>query len=305
MSDDRLLIFPGASPRGSHRLGVADRCLQLYAWTFPEEILYMRHEVGLPLRTKDTKARTAEEVIAELRAYTDAQPDGSDATEIGSLFHLAAAQRYERMRLKSLGQDPEIMYPPLEAVELIAPAKGWSRHLPRVRRTWKLYELEYATERMHVVAVEQLADYTLRGKYRITGRFDLVLEDSNGLIWIWDHKTTAHFKSFLVQAYAVSLQFQTYHWLGRQMYGDRFAGMRLNFVQHGDSPDEVRFERRTAPTYPDRQRLYEDTVEHREETVRQLALKRDIDEWPRANNRGACFAYGRKCPFFDRCNYGV
>jgi len=171
--------------------------------------------------------------------------------------------------------------------------------------TMRAYEEHYATEFFEVVDVEQLAETRIKGKYLLTGRWDLVVRDRQGRVWIWDHKSTARFGSGLIDKYSLSLQFQVYAHMGREKYGDQFGGMRINFIQYGENESQMKFVRSATTPMPHRQRTLPDTVEFWEMVIASLRDGRDVDQWPRANNRGACYAFGQPCPFMERCNWGA
>ena len=155
------ILNPGPSPRGWHRLQLAAECLQKYAWAY-------KGTTG----KVDMKSRPA---LAR-----------------GSLFHLAMAQHYARMRNRqnpSLGT-PDDWCEPEEAVELMAKVEGVESHIQAVLDTYQAYQRHFSDDewRIKVLAVEELAQTTIGGKYLLTGRLDLAVEDAVGQVHVWDHK---------------------------------------------------------------------------------------------------------------------
>ncbi|MCK5650632.1 MAG: PD-(D/E)XK nuclease family protein, partial [Gemmatimonadetes bacterium] len=157
-NDDRLLIFTGPSPRGWHRLQLFLECPQRYAWNY----------------------------LAGLKGINEDAPP----LVKGSLVHLGLAQHYAQLREKQQGRDPKLYFDPIEAIDIMVEAKPhWKDHGDLAKRVMDSYLMKWRNERFKVVAVEELLEAQIEG-YRFTGRMDLVVEDSEGKIWIIDHKTT-------------------------------------------------------------------------------------------------------------------
>jgi len=277
--DDKKIIYTGPSPRGWHRLQQAAECLQKYAWKY------------------ESPAKEGE-------------PDAlkkSPALVKGSLIHLALAQHYAIMRARQTeGDDPNSWCSPHEAVELIAKLEDNTEYIDPVLQTFDAYARCYngkiEEQSMKILAVEELFDSRIAGKYRLTGRADLIYEDLAGRVYVVDHKTTSRLTSKHKQYYGVSGQLIGYAHMAREVYGDRFAGMVLNLIQHGDSP---KFERLTLPRSPFLEQNFEQTVVDLEESIERLQQEgRPHDQWPKAMNELTCFHRYGACEFMDQCRFG-
>lgn len=286
MGGDEKIIYTGPSPRGWHRLQQAAECLQKYAWTYEA-----------PKKEGDGIK--------------------SPALAKGSLIHLALAQHYARMRaaqkspvkqLGSLDDDtPESWCDPEEAVALIAQMEGVSAYAETAIQAYRAYCRAYPAQDeeqiMKIVAVEELMSTKIAGKYLLTGRLDLAYEDLGGRIWVMDHKTTARLTAKHKQFYGISGQLLGYAHMAREMYGDRFAGLKVNLIQHGDNP---KFERITLPRSPNLEAKFERIVVDIEESIERMqASGRDYDDWPKSINELTCYHRYGACHFIDQCRHGV
>jgi len=286
MGGDEKIIYTGPSSRGWHRLQQAAECLQKYAWAYEA-----------PKRKGDGLK--------------------SPALAKGSLIHLALAQHYARMRaaqknpVKQLGalddDTPESWCEPEEAVRLIAKLEGISDQIADIAiqsyRDYVLahpYEVEF--QEMRIVEVEDLMSVKIAGKYLLTGRLDLVYEDLGGRIWVMDHKTTGRLTARHKQFYAVSGQLLGYAHMAREKYGDRMAGLKVNLIQHGDTP---KFERITLSRSPNLETRFESIVVDIEESIERMqAAGRDFDDWPKGVNELTCYHRYGACEFIDLCRHG-
>lgn len=280
------IIFTGPSPRGWHRLQLAAECLQKYAW---------RYE--------------APGATGKL--------DPSPALAKGTLIHLALAQHYARMRaglrpdqqdlqeLSGIQDREEDWCAPEEAVDLISQLEGIEKYAQASVDTYRAYAQHYHDDhhKWKVVAVEELMSGHIAGKYLLTGRADLVVEDMAGRIFVIDHKTTARLTSRHKEFYAVSGQLLGYSHLARLRWGERFSGFIVNLIQHGDNP---KFERITLPRSPNMEARFEQTVVDIEESIERMqASGRDYDNWPKAMNEMTCYGRYGACDFINQCRWGV
>jgi hypothetical protein len=280
------ILYCGPSPRGWHRLQQAAECLQKYAWTYEAP-----KQEGGGLK--------------------------SPALAKGSLIHLALAQHYAKMRaaqknpVKQLGDldddSPESWCDPEEAVQLIAKLEGTEEHVDTVLQTYRTYCRAYPFEdevqSMRILDVEGLMSTKIAGKYLLTGRLDLSYEDLGGRVFVMDHKSTSKLTSAHKQYYSVSGQLLGYSHMAREKYGDRFAGLKVNLIQHGDNP---RFERITLPRSPNLESKFERIVVDIEESIERMqASGRDFDDWPKAINELTCVHRYGACSFIDQCRHGV
>jgi hypothetical protein len=273
-----LILRTGASPRGWHRLQLAAECLQKFAWAY-------RGDTGkVDLKSRPALAR-------------------------GSLLHLALAQHYSRMRCRQNGTPENEWCEPEEAVQLIARLEGIEAHVDIVLRTFRAYLDHYSNDewKLQIVHVEELMSTTIGGKYLLTGRIDLGYSDLSGRIYICDHKTsgrvTAQHKSY----YSVSGQLLGYSRMGREKYGDRYAGMVINLIQLVAKPgDTPKFERIELPRSPNLEARFDRTVADIEESIERMDVSgRAQDDWPKAMNEMSCYGRYGACEYIDQCRHGA
>jgi hypothetical protein len=271
MTDDRLLVFTGPSPRGWHRLQLFLECPQRYAWNY----------------------------VAGIKGINENAPP----LVKGSLVHLGLAQHYSRMRETQQGGDPDRFYGPAEAIDLMAEVRGgaWAEHAALAKAVTEAYLVRWRNERFKIVAVEELLEAQIEG-YRFTGRMDLVVEDSAGKIWIIDHKTTGRLQAKQRKFYSMSGQILGYQTLGRHHFGDRFGGMRLNMLQHGG---EFKFERFDVEAAPKLLAKWPSAVKDAEEGIQKLLDEgRPEDQWPIAPSELVCFHRYGPCNYVEQCKWG-
>jgi hypothetical protein len=271
---DARIIYTGPSPRGWHRLQQAAECLQKFAWQYEA-----------PKREADTKKT-------------------SPALAKGSLIHLALAQHYARIRARQRGLDPEEWCEPKEAVELISKLEKTDAFAQVSIDAYEAYRLHYPhdEQEMEILDIEELASTKIDGRYLLTGRLDLVYRDLGGRVWAMDHKTTAYLKSSHKQFYTVSGQLLGYSHMAREKYGEEYAGMKLNLVQHG----KPKFNRLTLPRSPNLESKFPRIVVDIEEAIERVqASGRDFDDWPKAINELTCYHRYGACKFIDQCRHGA
>jgi len=231
----------------------------------------------------------------------------SQALVRGSLIHLALAQHYAKMRASQEGSPVEAWCDPEEAVQLIAKLEKVEEHaqyaIEAYRAYCRVYPFEDEKQSKRIIGVEDLLHTTIAGKYLFTGRMDLVYEDLGGRVFAEDHKTTGRLTSAHKEYYSISGQLLGYSHLAREKYGERYAGMKVNLIQHGDSP---KFERLTLPRSPNLESKFERIVVDIEESIERMqATGRDYDDWPKAVNEMTCFGRYGACAYIDQCRFGI
>lgn len=276
---EEKIIYTGPSPRGWHRLQQAAECLQKYAWAYEAP----KNEEGVGVK--------------------------SQALAKGSLIHLSLAQHYARMRAAQCENGSDVVdqwCAPEEAVHLISKLEKIDQYAAGAIDTYRAYQRYYDFEAerqtMKVISVEELLSATIGGKYLFTGRMDLVYEDLGGRVWVCDHKTSARLTAAHTQYYSISGQLIGYGYLARKKYGERYAGIKINLIQHGDSP---KFERITLPRSPNLESKFERIVMDIEESIERMqASGREYDNWPKAINEMTCHGRYGACAFIDQCRNG-
>lgn len=274
MSDDRKIIYTGPSPRGWHRLQLATECLQKYAWNYG---------TGNPNGGKRLKIDAKRPALA-----------------IGTLVHLALAQHYAAMR-----DGPEGNWEtPHRAVELISRLEGIEQYADVALLAFEAHNLRYAwvdKEQWKVLAVEELLSTQIAGRYLLTGRSDLVVEDPGGRVFVVDHKTTGRIQKSHKEFYTVSGQLLGYSHMAREKYGERFAGLIVNLIQR----DGEKFERFTIPRSPHLEARFEQSVVDIEQSIERMqATGRAQDDWPKAMSELVCYHRYGACDFIDKCRWG-
>ena len=264
------LLETGPSPRGWHRLQTMLECPQKYAYTY--EVEGGREKTSSPALIK------------------------------GSLVHLALAHHYMRLKNKQNGKDPDEWLEPKKAVEVMALKEGadWEEHVTTVQDCYDAYIAYWIRDAFKILEVEELA-YAKIGDNLLTGRFDLVFEDSRGGVWICDHKTTTRLHANQQKFYSMSGQLTGYAYMGKQIFGERFKGMLLNQIQH-KSP--CKFKRIELPPAPNIMRRFPSIVTHAEELIQSYKERYDPKEYPMAANELTCFTRYGACPFLERCKWG-
>ncbi len=151
----KILINAGPSPRGVHRLEQVLICPQLYAY---------KHRLGKDMGSKDALVK-------------------------GSLVHVGLAHYYAQLRAVQRKEDPAAYHDPMDAIELAAAEFGVTGTAWKALASQAVsgYMTQYMMEKFTIIGVEDLVE-TMIGPYRLTARWDLVTQDSQGKFWIYDHK---------------------------------------------------------------------------------------------------------------------
>jgi len=264
------LLETGPSPRGWHRIQTMLECPQKYAYTY---------------ETEGGREKTVSPALIK-----------------GSLMHLALAHHYMRQKNREQGEDPDEWLPPKQAVEMLSIKEGgvWEEHIDTVNNCYDEYTAYWVHDSFRVLAVEQLA-YVKIGEYALTGRFDLVMEDSRGGVWVVDHKTTSRLHANQRKFYAISGQLKGYAYMARQHYGARFKGVLLNQIQH---KTPCKFARIELPPAPNLMKKFPQIITDAEERISYLQKSRKPDNYPLAANELTCFTRYGACKFLDRCQWG-
>lgn len=276
MIADKILIDTGPSPRGWSRLESFLRCPQLFAW---------KNRAG----SRGLGAATRTPLVR------------------GSLGHVALAHLYTAMKLQQEGKRDEVAryYTPRDAIHVAAHKWGGEalELAPLIEGAVEGYCDRWASDRtLRIREVEEVHE-TIFGGYRYTARFDLVVEDSAGRIWIYDHKFVSKLESKTVLRYTLSGQFLGQAHLGAKAYGARFGGIRLNFVSV-EKPHK--YERASPDPAPHLLARFPEIVVDAERGIEALDKEnRPFDAWPAVASEQVCVtAYGL-CDGFDLCRWGA
>jgi hypothetical protein len=293
-----ILLDPGPSRRGWHRLQTFLECPQKYAWE------YLRPSGGEKPVPKD------------------------GPLVIGSLTHVGIAHHYARLRETQHGRDSNIYHEPSTAIALLAEKNGW--HQQDVEHVQDLV-IDYIAhwsgrEQWRVLYVEEVfeARYPfvkgpIRRKVRdergvwtgewreeedalLTARVDLAIEMA-GKVYFVDHKTTGRIDVKHPKFYTMSGQLINYRWLGTMAFGEKFGGVLLNMVQ---TQGGRKFQRPPLEPAPALFNKFPQTIEDAERRIAQLEDEdRAVSAWPAATNELTCFHRYGACSHLERCKWGL
>lgn len=273
----KILIDTGPSERGWHRLETFAHCPQLFAY---------RYAIGLEIPS-----------IPLVR---------------GTLGHVALAHYYARLMAQQQKRDPNIYFDPLEAVDEkikrihasgpAASAKIADEVRDSVRTAVTAYMANYAMESMKVFAVEAVARMHFQG-HLLTQRFDLVTVDRGGKFWIYDHKFVGSIQAKSTKRYTLSGQFLEMVWQGRNAFGDKFGGCRVNLI--GCEGAEPTFHRETPPPAPQALSMFPQAVVDIETGIARLQAEgRDPWNYPKVLSEIGCVTPYGQCPATELCRWG-
>lgn len=271
----KILLNTGPSPRGAHRLEAALTCPQLYAY---------HYILGLDLGDRTPLVR-------------------------GSLGHVGLAHFYSRLRAEQQHTDPEVFYTPHEAIDLVAPTFGTLglELAPLVHRALDKYLANYAVERLHVEAVETIRetyfpasfDTQWGRRHWVTARWDLVTKDPAGRYWIYDHKFVGKVEARTIARYTNSIQFLLLQHMGREAYGEKFGGVRMNLVGVSDGVAK----RASPEPAPHLLGCLGEQVDDAEAVVARLT-GRDPWHWTKATSEKVCMTPYGACDGAASCQWG-
>jgi hypothetical protein len=279
----RKINITSASPRGWHRLQLATECLQKYAFSY-------------------------EETVSEEGHKQKQEPTKSAGLIRGSLMHLALAQHYSIMRTLQEGGERDEWSEPETAVTLIAQRDGWTKYLDEVLTTYrdycKVYPFEREIKTHRIVAVEDLYQTMIGGKYLLTGRLDLAYENQAGQIIVCDHKTSGRITKAHESYYSTHGQLFGYLHLAKKHFGeDKVAGFKVNLIEVSHTPKFNRMDLNRAPLI---ESTFEQIVIDIEERIEHMkAQNRPLEEWPKSINELTCYSRYGACTFRDRCKFGM
>lgn len=261
----KLLIDSGPSERGFHRLESFLRCPTQYWW---------RHVKGQRLPAGDPLVR-------------------------GTIGHVWLAHFYAHQAAAARKADASGIYTPEEAASIVAERYGaqGARLLAIVLPLMARYQARYPKERCEVVGIEKALETSFEG-YRYTARADLVVKDTKGKIWIWDHKIVGRVEDKVFRRYAISGQFHGLQHLGVRTYGPLFGGLVLNVIAV-----DGRMERRSPEPAPWLYARWPKIVADTERQIERLA-DLPVTSWPAAASETVCVTPYGLCDHFEACRWG-
>jgi hypothetical protein len=265
------ILDPGPSPRGWHRLQSMLECPQKYAW---------QYELGVSTFNEESPALIK-----------------------GTMMHLALAQYYARKKNARLGLPIDEYMEAKEALHAKAKVEvGWTEHLDQICDCYDQYLDFWGQEDWTVEEVEKLG-FCKIGNHLFTGRFDLIIKDKSGTVYVMDHKTTSRIQANQAQYYGISGQLIGYAYMAQAIYGSSFGGVILNQIQH---TGKMKFKRINLPPAPNLIAEFPQIVMDTEKRISEIQKEdRDPTKWPKAINELTCYSRYGACPFIDQCKWGT
>ncbi len=326
----KLLIDPGPSEAGWHRIQSVMKCPTLYQLS------------------RTTPWPSTEPLVK------------------GSLVHVGLAHLYKQKQLRDKGKNWGKYYDPHEAIAVAAlnghaesDSDLWMELAPVAQRTlreyveywaaggdldrhWKVLSVEREL-RCHVTDVEQWQlgdDLALRepgdppsrlwsgvektaydamnqvaareaggslfkpARYLYTQRADLIVQHrKTGKVFIVDHKTASRPIPNVMRRHGMTGQFLGYRMFGSLHYKDSFGGVVVNAIRILDEDTVLKkpqFKRPILERVIDSHTKLKTTIIHAERLIREYS---GADTWPHALHEAACWEYGG-CPMHGVCQYG-
>lgn len=222
----------------------------------------------------------------------------------GSILHVGLAHHYQRLK-EGAGEGEAKAMPPHAAMAVAAEEYGETgpQILPTVAACFDAYVARYGAERFEIVDVEKKFE-TSFGAAPYTARVDLVVKDSGGRTWFYDHKGVFRIEGKSVKRYTLSLQILGLAYLGHLHYGAEFGGVRLNYLGF-ETPFE--FDRRSPDPAPWAVSRFPSGVEQlwlRMQKMRER-LGTDAEKYPPHFSEQICMGPYGPCEYFDRCCWGT
>jgi hypothetical protein len=159
------------------------------------------------------------------------------------------------------------------------------------------YALQYASEYMQPVAIEESLEVPLPNGQYFTGRVDLVVKTMQGQNYIMDHKFTGWSLNSFAKTVQNSDQATAYLMLWNETHPElQLSGVIFNIIR--EYKGNVNFLRPiVTKTKGDLEEFKLDLMDTQNDIV-----KRVLDpeaRWPKHTE--SCFLYNRPCPFLDLC----
>ena len=322
----KLLIDPGPSEAGWHRIQSVMKCPTLYQlsrttpWPSTEPLVKgsLVH-VGLPHLYKQKQLRDKgknwgkyydpHEAIAVAALNGHAESDSDLWMELAPV-----ARRTLREYVEYWGAGGEldkqwtVLSVERELRCHVTDTERWE-HVDDVGLGLRLWSEAEKTmyESMNRDVLQKIGPLFKSARYLYTQRADLIVQHrKTGKVFIVDHKTASRPIPDIMRRHAMTGQFLGYRMFGSLHYKDSFGGVRVNAIRILDD-DQVQstllkpqFKRPILERVIDSHTKLKTTIIHAERLIRQYA---QAETWPHALHETACWAYGG-CPMHDVCQYG-
>jgi hypothetical protein len=274
------LLYTGPSPHSGHRFDKFNRCPQRWAYDQIEPS-------PLPARTE------------------------SPALIKGSLGHIGLAHYYRRLQATQEGDDPSQWWAPMRAIEERAAQEGpaWMRFVSVAQAAVEAYEWHYGQQQIRVLAVEKSYELPIEWKGRswlITRSADLVIEAPGGDVRIVDHKFVGRLNNRTLGRYQLAGQFLDYALIGKHVWGDRYDGAYLNFIEwRSDTAKTHKMEQHVCPPAPAAVEARADQLKYGH-AMQDRLVTAEVDLWdyPKRLNEQVCNGPYGLCDATALCAFG-
>jgi hypothetical protein len=207
-------------------------------------------------------------------------PAATESLDIGTRVHQLLEIYYKTLR----GDSPDSLPRYLE------------HHNPAVEQESQLimasYPVSYPVESFDIVDVERTFEVTLNDNHSYTGKFDGIVRDVLGDLYVLEHKTEKRGgKNNEPKAWAARNQGARYQYAAEKIYGEPCKGVILNVLRRPSPKGQI------GPEFPPRQVLFysDSQVESAIRNIIVVAdeiqdyLKRFTDGWFPSNTEG-CYS---------------
>jgi hypothetical protein len=238
----------------------------------------------------------------------------SDALSFGKLIHQSLADYYKNKRYVSVIFEN---YPDIN--------DRWQSHYKALALgVMEGYDRKYGKDDKNKFILNTELEYNCAiinprtnrksRKYELHGFIDMV-EEKNGDIWLWEHKTAAFINEASIERLWHDLQIMVYAIAYERMTGKKVKGIVYNLIQKvklkqgkNETFDEFleRIEERylTDKSLFHREKILTDNLRLKEVEQELWQITQDIGKCKDFyKNRSQCYGFG-ECEFFKICNSG-
>lgn len=227
---------------------------------------------------------------------------------LGSLLHTGLAHRYAIMGAEQREEEHDL-YDPSDAIRKQAKEEGevWQSQLEKVFSVYNQYiESEYIRfweSDCIILFVEDIFTLTIDG-YDLTLRADLVVQSkTSGLIYFVDHKTSSYIREATTKGYQSSGQFIAYQVLGERLWGKKFGGLLINYLQHGGftaKKPRIAFKHVNVKRSQSHIDAFASSILFYRKLIEYYQDK-DLKHFPRVQSEFTCIHKYGTCDHYDKC----
>lgn len=222
------------------------------------------------------------------------------------MVHAGVAHHYVRKQRVQQGKDPDQYATPEEAVRSYARLHGdmGEAELEGVLCAVQEYAQEYREEPWEVIAVAEVGEVEINGRtYR--DRVDLAYRDAQNQVWFMDTRSSRRLSRSKASYLSMSGQMHGYRHIGHALFGDAFAGVRLNFVSPGRSPGFLRMD---LPPASGASRSFGSTLKYADDGIAKCDAEAaskgaSPHAWPPVGLPSICWSRPGPCPHLEKCQW--